>query len=177
MKEISQKEQLEAMVKWPIRKKRVGIIRLQMIKESQVLYGMERFHEAAGVVQMMRTIFLNALREMIVVMSLDAKITPLAVEIVAVGNINVCGVDIAELFKHAILNNAYAIILLHNHPSGDTTFSRNDILLTDRVVTAGNLLGIRVLDHIVIGGGDGAYASMLEEKLVNFSHNSRPGAA
>lgn len=177
MKELSKKDCLADIMKHPARKKKVGIIKLQMIRESPALYGLDQFSDASGVVQMMRAVFQNAPREMMVVMSLDTKITPLAVEIVAVGNINVCGVDIAELFKHAILNNAYAIILLHNHPSGDTTFSRNDILLTERIVSAGNLLGIRVLDHIVIGEGDGGYASMLEENLVDFSHNSRPGAA
>jgi DNA repair protein RadC len=65
-----------------------------------------------------------------------------------------------EVFKAAIIENAAAIILLHNHPSGDATPSQEDEALTARLRAAGDLLGIRVLDYVVIGSG--CYVSFVD---------------
>ena len=66
-----------------------------------------------------------------------------------------------EVFKHAILRNASALLLFHNHPSGDPTPSDEDIAVTKRLVKAGELLGIPILDHIILGQ-DGAHTSLRE---------------
>ncbi|KKC30011.1 DNA repair protein RadC [Caldanaerobacter subterraneus subsp. pacificus DSM 12653] len=59
------------------------------------------------------------------------------------------------MFKAAIERSASSIILVHNHPSGDPTPSRGDVEVTKRLVEAGNILGIKVLDHVIIGDGRG----------------------
>ena len=69
-----------------------------------------------------------------------------------------------ELFIEALNKQAVSIILLHNHPSGDPTPSTTDILLTKRVQEAGDLIGIELLDHIIIG--DNCYSSFAESKLL-----------
>ena len=69
------------------------------------------------------------------------------------GSVNSAQVRIAELFRDAIRYNATAIILAHNHPSGDPTPSSDDIALTRQAAKAGEMLDIAVLDHLVIGGG------------------------
>ena len=69
------------------------------------------------------------------------------------GSVNSAQVRIAEFFRDAIRHNATAIILAHNHPSGDPTPSPDDIALTRQAAKAGELLDIAVLDHLVIGGG------------------------
>ncbi len=66
-----------------------------------------------------------------------------------------------EAFREAIRESAASVIFVHNHPSGDPSPSREDILLTEKLETAGETVGIRVLDHIIVG--DGAYSSMLEK--------------
>jgi DNA repair protein RadC len=66
-----------------------------------------------------------------------------------------------EAFRDAIRESAASVIFVHNHPSGDPSPSREDILLTERLKAAGETVGIRVLDHIIVG--DGSYASMLEK--------------
>ncbi|MEJ2697144.1 MAG: DNA repair protein RadC [Candidatus Sulfobium sp.] len=66
-----------------------------------------------------------------------------------------------EAFREAIRESAAAVIFVHNHPSGDPDPSREDILLTERLDTAGETVGIRVLDHVIVG--DGSYSSMLEK--------------
>ena len=70
---------------------------------------------------------------------------------------------VAEVFKTAIRRNAAAIILVHNHPSGDPTPSPDDLALTKAVREAGHLLDIEVLDHLIIG--QGRYVSMKEKRL------------
>lgn len=67
------------------------------------------------------------------------------------GNVNSSIVGTREVFQKALLGNAVSIILMHNHPSGDCTPSREDIKVTERLVEAGKIIGIEVLDHIIIG--------------------------
>lgn len=67
------------------------------------------------------------------------------------GNVNSSIVSVREMFQKALLANAVSIIVLHNHPSGDPTPSREDIQVTKRMVEAGQLLGVEVIDHIIIG--------------------------
>ena len=80
------------------------------------------------------------------------------------GTVNASLVSPRELFIEALDCNAVSIILLHNHPSGDPTPSKNDILLTKRVKEAGDLIGIELLDHIIIGNN--CYVSFAEQQLM-----------
>ena len=67
------------------------------------------------------------------------------------GNVNSSIVGIREMFQKALLANAVSIIVMHNHPSGDPTPSREDIEITKRMAEAGKVVGVQVLDHIIIG--------------------------
>lgn len=154
MKNNTQKEQLEGMMKRPIPKKKVGIIHLQMVKESRILYGMNRFTRPDEAVRMVRPLFEMADRELMTVLSLNTKMEPSAIEIASVGGLNVCSVDIRDIFKHAILSNAAFVICFHNHPSGDPEPSLSDRQVTDRMKKSGDLLGIPLIDHIIIGEND-----------------------
>lgn len=141
---------------------RVGIIHLEMVREERSLYGMEQFKNASETVETIRPLFEKADREMMVVMSLDAKNTPIAVEVVAVGGIDNCVIDVRNVFKHAVISNASNIICFHNHPSGIPEPSEDDKAITRRIKEAGNLLGIFLLDHIIIG--DDTYYSLEEHR-------------
>ena len=76
------------------------------------------------------------------------------------GNVNSSIVGTREIFQKALLANAVSIILMHNHPSGDPSPSREDIEVTHRIVEAGKIIGIEVLDHIIIGD---RYTSLKEK--------------
>lgn len=67
------------------------------------------------------------------------------------GNVNSSVVGTREVFQKALLANAVSVIFIHNHPSGDSTPSREDVKVTERLKEAGNILGVDVLDHIIIG--------------------------
>lgn len=95
---------------------------------------------------------------------LDTKNQILSIENISVGTLNASIVHPRDVFKVAIKRNANSIILIHNHPSGDTKPSGEDISITNRLIDAGNLLGIRVLDHIIIG--DNTFLSFKEKNLI-----------
>ena len=80
------------------------------------------------------------------------------------GTINTSLVHPREVFKRALLNNASNIMVAHNHPSGDPNPSKEDIQITERLKEAGNLLGINLLDHIIVG--DDKYISLKEKGVL-----------
>ncbi|MGL4284392.1 MAG: JAB domain-containing protein, partial [Eubacterium aggregans] len=86
------------------------------------------------------------------------------VEEISVGTINASLVHPREVFSASIRQHAVSIILAHNHPSGDPAPSREDQRITDRLRATGELVGIPVLDHIIVGGD--AYLSFKEDSLL-----------
>jgi len=104
--------------------------------------------EAAA--QAVRGIFDGADREMFGVLALNTRNRVIGFNIVSVGTLDSSLVHPREVFKFAITANASSVIFFHNHPSGDTEPSSEDINLTKRLVECGELLGIPVLDHIIL---------------------------
>ena len=84
--------------------------------------------------------------------------------LISVGTINTSLVHVREVFKNAIKKNSNSIILVHNHPSGNSMPSNEDKVLTKRLYDAGELLGIKVLDHVIIGKDN--YFSFMEENMI-----------
>lgn len=95
---------------------------------------------------------------------LNTKNEVLKQKTISVGSLNASVVTPRELFREAISANSAAVVIAHNHPSGDPTPSRDDIDVTKRLTQAGQMIGIDVLDHIVIG--DGRWVSMKERGLM-----------
>ncbi len=100
----------------------------------------------------------NCDREHFIVAYLNRKGALNAICTVSIGGLHSSIVHPREVFKPAILTSSASVILIHNHPSGDPTPSREDIEVTNRLIEAGKILGIEVLDHIIIGVGN--YASL-----------------
>ena len=90
-------------------------------------------------------------RESLRVLLLDTKYQLLRIEEISLGSLNESIAHPREIFRPALVHSAYAIILVHNHPSGDPTPSKADRALTQRLVEVGNLLDVRLADHIIIG--------------------------
>jgi len=105
----------------------------------------------------------NETKEYFIAIHLDGKNRIICIDQVSVGSLNQSIVHPREVFKTSLLSSAAAIILLHNHPSGDPTPSREDMEITKRLREAGDLLGIRILDHIVIGE---TYTSFVERGVL-----------
>lgn len=96
---------------------------------------------------------------------LNAKGEVLAIETVSIGDLTMAPVHPREVFCQAVKKSAAAVIFVHNHPSGDPMPSKNDIETTKRLMACGELLGIRVVDHLVIGDNDyRSIAAVMEEQ-------------
>jgi DNA repair protein RadC len=94
---------------------------------------------------------------------LNTKLVMTGIFEISHGNVNSSVVGVREVFQKALLANAVNIVLMHNHPSGNCTPSREDINITKRLVEAGHIVGVEVLDHIIIGQG---YCSLKEKGYV-----------
>lgn len=91
-------------------------------------------------------------REHFLVLYLNARNVVVHQETVSVGSLNANIVHPREVFRPAIIKSAAAVVLVHNHPSGDVSPSQEDLSLTRRLVEAGRLIGIEVLDHLIVSG-------------------------
>lgn len=140
---------------------------LKLVKSGKVSYDAGKaITSPALAAEAARKYYGSPDREIVSVLLLDARNRIIGANLVSVGTLDKSIVDPREVFKAAILANAAAILIIHNHPSGDPSPSRDDVVLTARLVEAGKFLGIRVLDHIILG--EGTYASLKEAGLVAF---------
>jgi DNA repair protein RadC len=92
-------------------------------------------------------------KECFSIMNLDSKSRLINHQTISIGDLNESLAHPREIFHSAIKSSASRVILIHNHPSGDPSPSEVDLQLTERLIEAGNLLGITVLDHVIIGNG------------------------
>ena len=102
--------------------------------------------------------------EVFTVVLLDTKNQVIDVVEISSGTLNCCIVHPRDVFKVAIRKNANATIICHNHPSGDPTPSAEDINITKRLIQAGEIVGIKVLDHVVVGNS--SFISLKEKGLI-----------
>lgn len=152
----------------PLEKKKITLLtiearyRKEVVREDAPAWVSKRFTSAQQVFEMFYDLRLEA-KEHFIALHLDGKNRIACLDRVSVGSLNQSIVHPRELFKTACLSSAAAILLLHNHPTGDTTPSREDLEITRRIKEAGDLLGIKVLDHIIIGD---SYLSFAEQGLI-----------
>ncbi|MBU0756495.1 MAG: DNA repair protein RadC [Nanoarchaeota archaeon] len=123
------------------------------VKQEKKTY----INNASDVFALFRLRLTKKKKENFIVLMLDSKNKVIGEEIVSVGILDSAIIHPREIFNPAIKNSASKIILVHNHPSGDSTPSSEDIEITEKLIEAGNLLSITVLDHVIIGEGFWSY--------------------
>jgi len=114
--------------------------------------------DSSAAYELVKEELVNSDRERFLSIMLTIKNHLIGVETVSIGSITASTISTRDVFKSAILSNAVSVILCHNHPSGILTPSDNDIELTKHLIEAGELLGIKVLDHLIIS--DQGYRSL-----------------
>jgi len=110
-----------------------------------------RIHNARDAAQLLSDMG-RLIQEQVRVVLLDTSGRVIAIPTIYIGTVNMSILRISELFREAITRNSPAIIIAHNHPSGDASPSPEDVELTRGLIEAGKLLDIQVIDHIIIGG-------------------------
>jgi DNA repair protein RadC len=143
---------------------RVPIYRVTLVREGKVPCYESRIRSSANAYTVFQEYLGDRDRECFCILMLDQKNQAIGIHTVSVGSLTASVVHPRETFKAAILANAAAIICGHQHLSGCPQPSREDLAITQRLVQAGKLLGVEVLDHIIVG--DGRYFSFADEGLL-----------
>lgn len=124
----------------------------------------DRYTSPSQIFHHFQTRFTGKKKEHVVALLLDGKNRLIREVAISEGSLNQSIVHPREVFNPAVRESAAAIILVHNHPTGDPTPSREDMELTRRLKEAGELMGIRVLDHVIIG--EGSFISLADRGLL-----------
>ena len=140
------------------------------LAEGHPLYSDVPLSSPTAALDVMRKELSQYDREVLCVVNLNNKLKPINFNIVSMGSINGSIASIPNILKSGILSNAYGFLLLHNHPSGDVTPSREDIQTTRRCIEAGKIMDIPCLDHVIVGGGNSDYYSFRESGMVDFTN-------
>lgn len=139
--------------------KRVDIVSLKLVREASTLYPTRKINAPEDAAALLEKFIGDSDREHVVALYLNTKNEPVAIHTVSIGTISSCLIHPREIFKGALLANSSALILAHCHPSGNPEPSKEDLEITKRLAQAGELLGIELLDHIIIGS-EGRYISL-----------------
>ena len=138
----------------------ISLIRLEVVREAASAHGLPEYIDTPSDVLPLLGRIKNSDRETFVCIHLSSRNQVNALEVVSIGHLNTTVVHPREVFKAAILSNSASLILAHNHPSGSPDPSDDDQELTKRMVEAGKLIGIEVLDHLIVSAS--SYFSMKE---------------
>lgn len=143
-----------------------------MLKEGSPLYSTQKLNNPSDAVEVLKNEFVDYDREVIAIVNLDSQNRPLNFSIVSAGTVSQTQFRVADLFKSSILSNAAKIFMAHNHPSGLCQPSKADHISTKRIIEAGKLLDIPLLDHVIIGAYRGESYSFRENCPQYFEDSS-----
>ncbi len=146
---------------------RIANLKVSVVREGTTQRGLDSvIDNPAMAAEIARQLIGHEDREHLIVLILNNRHKVIGSHTVGIGTLNSCQAHPRETFKAAILAGAAAIVIAHNHPSGDTTPSADDLALTARMGQAGELLGIPVLDHVIVGP-EIRYCSLREQGLLS----------
>jgi len=134
----------------------------RMVKEESYQYH-KKADEPEVIYDIASKILEGEAQENVLVFALDVKLNIVGITTVTKGLVDTSLLHPREIFRPVILANGGSCILVHNHPSGDPTPSKEDEAITSRMREAGAILGIRLIDHVIVG--DGKYYSLEVNKL------------
>jgi DNA repair protein RadC len=143
---------------------KIPVYRVSMIKESAISVEQKTIRSPRDVFDAVREYLADVDREHFLTLLLNTKNGIVGVNTTSIGTLNSSLVHPREVFKPAIIANSAAVILVHCHPSGNPDPSNEDLEITRRLVEAGKLLGIEVLDHVIVG--DGCWVSLKERGIL-----------
>lgn len=129
----------------------IPIYKVSLVRDSSLPVDSHMIGSPTDACTILRAFIGEADREHFIVLLLDTRNRVIGINTVSIGHLNANVVHPREVMKPAILSNAAGLILCHNHPSGNPEPSQEDIGITERLKQAGELLGIPVMDHLILG--------------------------
>ncbi|WP_075809133.1 JAB domain-containing protein [Paraclostridium sordellii] len=146
-------------------KKRVDVVSIKVVKDYSIQYSPRKVSNSSDAYKLFERFLLDIDREKFLVACFNTKNEPVNISVVSVGTLNSSLVHPREVMKTAILSNSNSIMIAHNHPSGSLEPSTEDKNITQRLIKACEILGIKLLDHIIIGSNN-SYFSFKENLLM-----------
>lgn len=127
----------------------LDMVSIRLVKDRSLM-SLKKINTAADACNILGGHISEMDREVLCMINLDSQLRPINCSIVSMGTVNGAVINIKEIFKTALLSNAYGIMILHNHPSGSLNPSEDDIKSTERIKECCNLMGFKLVDHIII---------------------------
>jgi len=147
----------------------MDVVAVRLVKD-QTLLSTKPIASPMDVVELLGEKMCELDREVVCVINLRSDGTPVNCNFVSMGAVDECVAHPREIMKSCVLSNAAAMIMIHNHPSGRLSPSKWDTMITDRMLKVGELIGIPLRDHIIVGGNNQTYFSFKEKGLMEFEH-------
>ena len=146
-------------------KKRVDVVSIKVVKDYSIQYSPRKVSNPRDAYKLFERFLLDIDREKFLVACFNTKNEPVNISVVSIGTLNSSLVHPREVMKTAILSNSNSIMIAHNHPSGSLSPSEEDKNITNRLIQSCEILGIKLLDHIIIGD-NARYFSFKENLLM-----------
>jgi len=145
---------------------KIEVVNIRMVREPS-LYSTEKIRTPEDAVKLIAKELATYDREVFAVLNLKTNGQPINLNICSMGTLDASVVSPREVFKSCILSNSAAFIAIHNHPSGSISPSQEDRDVTKRLLACSELLGVKMLDHIIVGGEMGHIYSFKSEGLLD----------
>lgn len=150
----------------------LDVVQIRLVKNAP-LYSKEKITSAKKAVEIIGEELSDMDREVVAVVNCKNDLTPINVNFVSMGTLDRALFSPKDIIKSAILSNASTIVLVHNHPSGETSPSMADIRMTQRMEDLCDLIGISLSDHVIVGGEDkDKYYSFNQQGLLRGDYNA-----
>lgn len=146
---------------------KLEVVSVRLVKDAP-LFSDHRITSPQDAVKVVGDFLCEMDREVLCVINLRADGTPINCNIVSMGAVNQTIAEPRELFKASILSNAVQMLMMHNHPSGNLQPSRQDVMMTNRILDLSELIGIRLVDHIIVGNDCNRYFSFSEKQMIEY---------
>lgn len=148
----------------------IDVVSLRLVKDAPIMSKIP-ITNPMDAVELLGQRLCELDREVVCVINLRADGVPINCNFVSMGAVDECMAHPREIFKSSILANATSMLIIHNHPSGKLSPSKYDTMMTDRMLKLGELMGIPLLDHIIVGGENHSYFSFKEKGIMEYDHN------
>ena len=144
---------------------KLEVVSIRLVKDAP-LFSDHKIISPADAVEVVGDFLCEIDREVMCIINLKSDGTPINCNIVSIGAVSQTIAEPRELFKASILSNAAKMIMVHNHPSGSLEPSKQDTMITDRMLKLTDLMGITLQDHVIVGGDNSQYFSFCEKGLL-----------